>query len=660
MGPLVTDRRQTAWIHDLAGVRVGAIRNDLDDISRDTRLDERDELTVDVSADSDKVALLTPDGIIEWDDTRFAIDELEDIRGVDGRTIRRARAVALWQLLADERKPGTVSITAATAAEGLTAILTGTGWTTGDTTRLGGATASVEMEDPTVLALLRKWAQATGGYLTFDTLNRTVSIADGRGQTRGMAVRHGRNLTSIRRRSSPPKATRLYPYGAGDLGIAGVTGKPYVEDLSYYTGQGLTDDEARALHQRTRIVSDPTIVDEATLLEYATNELAKLAAPTITYECSVVDLSELTGLRETITVGDRVRVVDAEFGVDQPATVVRTVKQPLAPWSNTLELSFVEPTFDDGSTPARGSTADAWEQFVQGNLSAQQIRNDISFTVARIPLAFRENGRANFHLDIYATGIGAGTMYVEVVDAVTGERQHRELGIPYTNGQVVHDSIQWAYQDLTGEHDYRVRVRTVSTGGPSAGLGVNIAADEARFWILAQAAIRQTPTSPNTARFDYTGTVETWQVPDGVTELVAQVYGGAGGKYLANVQAGGYVSARIPVTPGEQLDVTVGRKGGAWNGPYGGGWPDGGDGDRPGSSPNGGGGGGGSSCIVRNGLPAASALVVAGGGGGSGQAYDTWVGGAGGFFTGGSGAGNYVGQGATQFAGGAGGISTAD
>lgn len=664
-------RRSTLWISDLSGEQTGAISSELFEVYHDERLDQSEVLRFEIPATSPKMALLAPDVGIRWQGRRFYVHEIEDNR--DGtKATRSIEARALWYRLGDRFKVGSFLVSAQTPADGLAQILAGTGWTAGPATSTSVDQFTIEESDRSVLALLRLWAQVTGRFLVFNTAEMSVDLVDSRGRDLGTGFRYARNLKQIRRRVTPPAATVLHPFGAQDLTIAGVNGgTPFLEDFTYYTAQGLTIDEARERYTRTRVLSDPAFVDENALLAWGVAQLSTLAQAVISFECSVVDLSEITELPERFRVGDTVRVFDPEFGQDLRTTVVRLVEYPTQPWRNKIELAFILNPIGDGSSPSRPSTALAWEQFIQNNVSVQQPRNDLRYQIARLPLAFRPGGRANFHLDIFATGVGAGTLVVDVVEAISDVVQHRALEIPYVDGQLVHESAQWAYEDLDGEKDYRVRVQAFADGGPSVGAGVTIEADEMRFWILAQGAIRQTPVVANSIRYDFDGStlLYQFQVPDGVTEITAEVSGGAGGYADGDQSAGAVVVALIPVAPGEILDVVPGDAGLPGDGtpppPFvdGFGYPNGGAGDRPGLSLSGGGGGGGSSHVVRSGFPVADALVVAGAGGGANDGTGPSgndQGGAGGMFAGGNGNVPRGGAGASQFAGGAGGTATAD
>jgi Glycine rich protein/HYR domain/Secretion system C-terminal sorting domain len=149
--------------------------------------------------------------------------------------------------------------------------------------------------------------------------------------------------------------------------------------------------------------------------------------------------------------------------------------------------------------------------------------------------------------------------------------------------------------------------------------------------------------------FNFTGTVQSFVVPPGVTSVTIKTWGAQGGaNWVNNVNFGGYVQGTVAVTPGQTLYVYVGGQptttAGGFNG--------GGAGDGAGK----GGGGGTDVRTISNDLN--SRLVVAGGGGGAGYWSSLHiVGGVGGGLNGGNGYRNTVadagGLGATQTAAGA-------
>lgn len=161
--------------------------------------------------------------------------------------------------------------------------------------------------------------------------------------------------------------------------------------------------------------------------------------------------------------------------------------------------------------------------------------------------------------------------------------------------------------------------------------------------------------------FNYTGSVQSFVVPVGVTSVDLEVFGAQGSNNSASNGFGGLGGASfgtLVVTPGETLTIVVGGRGiglaGGFNGGANAGFT-----NSLGSR----GGGGGGASDVRRGGSAVNRLIVAAGGGGAGgsriagQGPGSGGGGGGGWYGGGGGGGynGNAGLGATQFAGGSGG-----
>jgi hypothetical protein len=119
--------------------------------------------------------------------------------------------------------------------------------------------------------------------------------------------------------------------------------------------------------------------------------------------------------------------------------------------------------------------------------------------------------------------------------------------------------------------------------------------------------------------FNYTGAVQTYTVPVGVSTISVDVAGAKGGQKDATYIGGkgGRVQALVPVTPGEVLQVFVGGAGATASTVASGGYNGGGGiTHHAGSSVTG--TGGGSSDIRRSPYGIADRIIVAGGGGGGG------------------------------------------
>jgi len=165
--------------------------------------------------------------------------------------------------------------------------------------------------------------------------------------------------------------------------------------------------------------------------------------------------------------------------------------------------------------------------------------------------------------------------------------------------------------------------------------------------------------------YNYTGGMQTYVVPAGVTTITVECWGAqGGGDSLASAPGGygGYVTADVAVTPGQTVNIYVGGEG-----IYGGVGGYNGGGDGVGDVSNKGGGGGGASDIRIGGTTLMDRIVVAGGGGGGTVNAQPGAGGAGGDLTGADGVIAYngwnctnltVATGGTQAAGGIGGVST--
>ena len=189
------------------------------------------------------------------------------------------------------------------------------------------------------------------------------------------------------------------------------------------------------------------------------------------------------------------------------------------------------------------------------------------------------------------------------------------------------------------------------------------------------ATITVTPVTglaaPVVTTFNFTGAVQTYTVPAGVTSINIKTWGAQGNSSVAGSAGGlgGYAEGNLAVTAGQVLNVNVGGGGtSSLTGGFNGG---GAAGANPGCATARGGGGGGASDVRIAPYALANRVIVgAGGGGGGGDratgcGRGTGGGGGGGLWGGGGGsawigstAGWTLATGGTQSAGGAGGTST--
>ncbi|MFC8685660.1 DNRLRE domain-containing protein [Brevibacillus porteri] len=157
-----------------------------------------------------------------------------------------------------------------------------------------------------------------------------------------------------------------------------------------------------------------------------------------------------------------------------------------------------------------------------------------------------------------------------------------------------------------------------------------------------------------TYTFIYTGTAETWTVPDGVKKIKIEAWGAQGPSVLESATAGGkggYAVGEYVPSAGQVLNIFVGGMLTGFNG---------GGGKRSGTGSNT--NGGGASDVRAGGTTLSNRIIVAGGGGGGYGNAEPWgKGGDGGGLTGADGAFNYIkATGGTQSNGGQGGSNAND
>lgn len=163
------------------------------------------------------------------------------------------------------------------------------------------------------------------------------------------------------------------------------------------------------------------------------------------------------------------------------------------------------------------------------------------------------------------------------------------------------------------------------------------------------------PLNKTLVTFNYTGAIQTWTVPVGVTFIFVEAFGAQGGNQGSNLGGkGGKVACSMPVTPGQVLYITVGGQSSNNIAVYGFGG-NGGSATSYGTVARAGGGLSGISSA--NPITQANAFLIAAGGGGCTPSGFAGNGGAGGGINGVAAISTYGGTptrggGATQSAGG--------
>lgn len=632
------------WIHDIStGERVNAVV--ASDLEMDERLFQSYTITFSIPATSQKVIHLAQDVLLIVNGERFFITKIEKIRDGSEADIK-VTAEVTWMKLTDWSRPGSFIIDNMTVREGLTAILAGTGWGVQEVTP-DSQLRSFEATDASVLDILWQWAKVCGCEMDFDNRNSGISMLSEVGVDLGLGFRYGRNLTQITRTEITPKVTRLYCYGRNELSIERMTGgKPYIENFDYFTGLGETEAFARRWHLRESVYRDDSFLGDGPLHAAGVVRLQTLSHPQVSYKLSVIDLSELSGLDESVyRIGDTVHIADDLLDIDIQGRVSRTVRHPANSSEDLIEIATGEILLPDPSVSnSRENTTQTWELFESRNWFGQRQIRTFSTILNRIGLRTIAEAEWIVGYKISGTGAGTGTITLTPVDDETGEVLWPAKTFAVAAGVAFNWDFTFGKKAVpAGRHIMVIRA-TASAGG------LNIAPYETALWVHAIGTTRENVVLTNSVRFDFppsgNGAVQTWQVPDDVFEAMMEVHGGGNGRV-----GGGKLVAKFPVLGGQIYDVYVG--GGSTTG-VAGKWPNGGQGVSTYASPYGMGGAGSSDVRPTGSLPT-DTLIIAGAAGGtseSGPNHPGLTGGIGGFYGGGNGDGYRAGGGASQMAGG--------
>lgn len=487
--------RPLVWVYTLAGARYLPI-HDLGELVQEDRLNDVETLTFSHRADDPKAFAVLPDRLVDYEGRFYRIEELRQYRAGAAAMVE-VYAEARWMDLGKIVRAGSFSLLGQTAQAGLDTILLGTGWTA-SLDPVDASLYSMEDLDASALTLLRRWAGIVGREIEWDTAAKTVTLVTSIGQDRGIGFRWGHNLRSVERRYRPPVATRLYPFGANNLDITavnpGITN--YVEDFSWYTAQGLTLTEARALFRKDQVWVDTRYLLALNLYDAAVRRLASLAQPVLSYELSVADFSKLTGsTADDVELGDTVRVRDAGFGIDVATRVVRLLRKDLRPQDNEIELDYLQPGLSEVEDSETSRTIDYGELaiLVDANAAIQTITG-VNTILASIQITSTGETTVVAGGTIKGTATGTGTVRWSL--AVDGVDQVPTYDFAFVAGQVEFSWPTFASGiDASTTRTITWRGRVVSGAGTIA-----VAVGEGRGWLLVRGAVGiGVSNSPNQA-----------------------------------------------------------------------------------------------------------------------------------------------------------------
>lgn len=343
----------------------------LTDCRIDAQLNGPCQLSFRLPATSEKAAELLPERRIRAGGREFLLlaPATEELTREGRKVWVQVTAPEAWiglskvyPTVANDAEPdpawGTVSILASDLGQGghpagsagsaLHRLLAGSGWTVGTVDVAG--THDLETERLSLLANIHQVQEIWGGYLVWDSVNKTLGLRDEAAWQPGTGVRiqYAKNLKGVERTLDSDLVTRLYPFGQDGLTVASVNGGQLYIDDTHYTGTVLEG-----------IYENQGIDDPAELLAAAQKALAELSEPRASYRVNWVDLSALPEYaHETVALGDLVRIIDPELSVDALARVERHSYDVFQPWKATVEI---------------GKPAERLESMIAGTLNAAEF-----------------------------------------------------------------------------------------------------------------------------------------------------------------------------------------------------------------------------------------------------------------------------------------------
>ncbi|MCI1966858.1 MAG: phage tail protein [Oscillospiraceae bacterium] len=172
--------------------------------------------------------------------------------------------------------------------------------------------------------------------------------------------------------------TRLYPYGKGGMTIADVNdGKEYVENHQY-------SDKVVCGYW-----SDERYTVPESLKADAIARLASLSAPVRSYECDVIDLQKLDGVKykdfefsmyKVVTLIDRRRKVRLDH------QIMEYKEYPKEPQRNVLTLSSVVPTVQHNISVVQETAETAQKSANEANAGVEEAKTEITQLNGQITL----------------------------------------------------------------------------------------------------------------------------------------------------------------------------------------------------------------------------------------------------------------------------------
>jgi phage minor structural protein len=267
--------------------------------------------------------------------------------------------------------------TVGSAGHALYAVLNGSGWTVG-TVDVTSGVRDLQTEKISRLQLIKEIQDKWGGYLVFDSANKTVSLRNPNTWQNytGFQIRYKKNLKHITRTQSNKIVTKLYAFGHdGLLDIASVNG-----GLKYITNYSYTP------RTYTGIYKNQDIYTAAELLEKAAAELALICRPRYLYKTKMVDLRTLPEYsHEDFAVGDMADVIDPDVAPESPRPrIIRHKYNLFQPWICEVEIGDPQERLIEKLKASFGTTGFVDGKYNGNGQSSGRSIEDLTITNAKI------------------------------------------------------------------------------------------------------------------------------------------------------------------------------------------------------------------------------------------------------------------------------------
>lgn len=376
----------------------------LKDVYVDCRLNGESTLEFQLPATSEKLAELTPECQIWAGGRVYSLlkeDAIDIVRDENNKLWAKVMAVERWMDLDYQfpepyicndptiTNPADLTViivgggtdlsggryAVGTAGHALYAVLNGSGWSVGTVDVTG--IHDLEMEKASRLELIKQIQNTWGGYLVWDSINKTVSLRSGDTWQpyTGFQIRYKKNLKHITRTQSNKIYTKIYPFGHDDLDIAAVNGGvKYITNYSYtsrtYVG----------------IYKNQDIYDAQELMDKATAELELNCKPRYNYKVKIADLRTLPEYsHEDFAVGDMADVIDPTAAPDSPRPRILRHKYNLfQPWDCEIELGDPEERLIEDLKASFDTSNFVGSVFNSRGLSSGESIEDLTITNAKI------------------------------------------------------------------------------------------------------------------------------------------------------------------------------------------------------------------------------------------------------------------------------------